>query len=126
MVEGKPYRYGLIVAGLCVVAVGLFVMSQERPHIYITMCILGVAMVCLGTTWSLCQCYPKVVLAQVQEKCPEAHSAAEDKRPPVVLLDVNDRRPGNDRLLSKAQMSQYHSCPTMHLVGDNPGSLCCE
>lgn len=60
MVEGKPYRYGLIVAGLCVVAVGLFVMSQERPHIYITMCILGVAMVCLGTMWSLCQCYPKV------------------------------------------------------------------
>lgn len=60
MVEGKPYRYGLIVAGLCMTAVGLFIMTQERPHIYGTMCGLGVIMVCLGTVWSLCQCYPKV------------------------------------------------------------------
>lgn len=60
MVEGKPYRYGLIAAGLCVTAVGLFIMSQERPHIYVTVCVLGVSMVCLGTVWSLCQCYPKV------------------------------------------------------------------
>lgn len=60
MVEGKPYRYGLIAAGLCVAAVGLFIMTQERPHIYATMCVLGIAMVCVGTVWSLCQCYPKV------------------------------------------------------------------
>lgn len=60
MVEGKPYRYGLIVAGLCVAALGLFIMTQERPHIYGTMCALGIVMVCVGTVWSLCQCYPKV------------------------------------------------------------------
>lgn len=60
MVEGKPYRYGLIVTGLCVVAVGLFIMMQERPHIYVTVCLLGATMVCVGTVWSLCQCYPKV------------------------------------------------------------------
>lgn len=63
MVEGKPYRYGLIAAGLCVVAVAMFIMIQERPHIYATLCTLGVAMVAIGTAWSLCQCYPKV------EKC---------------------------------------------------------
>ena len=60
MVEGKPYRYGLIAAGLCVAAVGLFIMTQEQPHIYASMCFLGVTMVCIGTVWSLCQCYPKV------------------------------------------------------------------
>lgn len=59
MVEGKPYRYGLIAAGLGVVAVGLFIMTQEQAHVYVTMCALGVSMVCVGTMWSFCQCYPK-------------------------------------------------------------------
>lgn len=60
MVEGKPYRYGLIVAGMSVVVFGLFTMIQERLHISATMWALGVIMLCVGTVWSLCQCYPKV------------------------------------------------------------------
>lgn len=65
MVEGKPYRYGLIVAGLSVVAMGLFIMIEERPHVYVTMCVLGIIMICAGTVWSLCQCYPKVMTLRV-------------------------------------------------------------
>lgn len=60
VMEEKPYRYGLIVAGFCVLAAGLFIMMQDKPHIYGTVCFLGASMVCVGTVWSLCQCYPKV------------------------------------------------------------------
>ncbi|XP_047444133.1 barttin isoform X1 [Mugil cephalus] len=82
MTEGKPYRYGLIVAGLSVAAVGLFIMTQERPHVYATMCALGIVMVCVGTAWSLCQCYPKVIVAprnQEKSRADLVRAAAEGK-----------------------------------------------
>uniref|UniRef100_A0A672FJ00 Barttin n=1 Tax=Salarias fasciatus TaxID=181472 RepID=A0A672FJ00_SALFA len=90
MAEGKPYRYGLMVAGMGMVAFGLFIMTQERTHIYATMCALGVTMLCVGTVWSLCQCYPKV--------------------------DTRERHSGNIRLLSEVEKNHSHSCPTLHLV----------
>uniref|UniRef100_A0A8C4E6Z6 Barttin n=1 Tax=Dicentrarchus labrax TaxID=13489 RepID=A0A8C4E6Z6_DICLA len=101
MVEGKPYRYGLIVAGLCVAAVGLFIMTQERPHIYATICVLGVGMVCVGTVWSLCQCYPKVDT---------------DCVPAETLPGFCGQKWSSSRLLPEALKSQCHSCPTLHLV----------
>ncbi|KAK2835824.1 hypothetical protein Q5P01_016308 [Channa striata] len=121
MVEGKPYRYGLIAAGLCVVAAGLFIMTQERPHIYTTMCLLGVAMVGAGTVWSLCQCYPKVVLTpHIQEKsleelmCPTAE--AKDERLPEALPSFCGKKSNSSRFLPETLKNQCHSCPTLHLV----------
>ncbi|XP_035510019.1 barttin [Morone saxatilis] len=121
MVEGKPYRYGLIVAGLCVAAVGLFIMTQERPHIYATICVLGVGMVCVGTVWSLCQCYPKVIFApEIQEKSLEdlvcTTAQAKDERPAEALPGFCGQKWSSSRLLPEALKSQCHSCPTLHLV----------
>ncbi|XP_023275886.1 barttin [Seriola lalandi dorsalis] len=122
MVEGKPYRCGLIAAGLCVAAVGLFIMTQERPHVYATMCVLGVSMVCVGTVWSLCQCYPKLTLAaQTQETSQQdlvcASADAQDERHPEALPGFcGQKSRSSSRLLPEAPKSQSHSCPTLHLV----------
>ncbi|XP_041646330.1 barttin isoform X2 [Cheilinus undulatus] len=82
MAEGKPYRYGLIAAGMCVLCVGLFIMTQEKPHVYMTMSALGVTMVTVGTAWSMCQCYPKVTVApESQESLKDGEEAVtQDQR----------------------------------------------
>ncbi|NXE12797.1 BSND protein, partial [Lophotis ruficrista] len=60
MAEEKTFRYGFIMLGFFLVMTGMFIMSVEKPQIYITFCVLGVLLVAVGITWSMCQCYPKV------------------------------------------------------------------
>uniref|UniRef100_A0A8C8SVE4 Barttin CLCNK type accessory subunit beta n=1 Tax=Pelusios castaneus TaxID=367368 RepID=A0A8C8SVE4_9SAUR len=60
MAEEKTFRYGLIVLGFFLVMVGMFIMSVDKPQVYITFCTLGVLAIAAGIIWSMCQCYPKV------------------------------------------------------------------
>ncbi|KAM3914181.1 barttin [Leptodactylus fuscus] len=77
MAEDKTFRYGLIVLGFFLIMIGMFIMSVDRPQIYITFCCIGVLLVFIGITWSICQCYPKITFVPVDmetvpfsEKCP--------------------------------------------------------
>ncbi|NWZ05109.1 BSND protein, partial [Agelaius phoeniceus] len=56
----KSFRYGFIILGFFLVMLGMFIMSMEKPQYYITFCVLGVLLVAVGITWSMCQCYPKI------------------------------------------------------------------
>ncbi|XP_062974258.1 barttin [Elgaria multicarinata webbii] len=85
MAEDKTFRYGLIVLGFFLVMIGMFIMSVEKPHIYITFCTLGILIIAVGIIWSMCQCYPKVRVVSVDTesetflvKKPAALSAEND------------------------------------------------
>ncbi|NXI58482.1 BSND protein, partial [Chloroceryle aenea] len=86
MAEEKTFRYGFIMLGFFLVMTGMFIMSVEKPQIYITFCALGVLLVAVGITWSMCQCYPKITFIPVD---------LEPKRfldhKPIVLLERNTR-----------------------------------
>ncbi|XP_062437560.1 barttin [Rhea pennata] len=58
--DEKTFRYAFIVLGFFLVMTGLFIMSVEKPQVYITFCTVGVLLVAVGVAWSMCQCYPRV------------------------------------------------------------------
>ncbi|XP_074120713.1 barttin [Sminthopsis crassicaudata] len=60
MAEEKTFRNGFIILGLFLLAVGMFIMTADRPQVYITFCVMGGIMLVSGVTWSMCQCYPKI------------------------------------------------------------------
>ncbi|XP_063200127.1 barttin [Chroicocephalus ridibundus] len=86
MAEEKTFRYGFIMLGLFLVMTGMFIMSVEKPQIYITFCALGVLLVAVGITWSMCQCYPKITFVPVDL---EAERFLDHK--PIVLPERDTR-----------------------------------
>ncbi|KAL7985044.1 hypothetical protein Chor_003614 [Crotalus horridus] len=68
MAEEKTFRYGLIVLGFFLVMIGMFIMSVEKPQIYITFCTLGVLVIAVGIIWSMCQCYPKIRVVSIDSE----------------------------------------------------------
>ncbi|NWS52432.1 BSND protein, partial [Chunga burmeisteri] len=83
MAEEKTFRYGFIVLGFFLVMTGMFIMSVEKPQIYITFCALGILLVAVGITWSMCQCYPKITFIPVDL---EAERFLDHK--PIILLQA--------------------------------------
>ncbi|XP_051481570.1 barttin [Apus apus] len=86
MAEEKTFRYGFIMLGFFLVMTGIFIMSVEKPHIYITFCALGVLLVAVGITWSMCQCYPKITFIPVDT---EAKQFLDHK--PILLQEGKTR-----------------------------------
>ncbi|XP_025062466.1 barttin isoform X9 [Alligator sinensis] len=82
MAEDKTFRYGLIMLGFFLVMIGMFIMSTDKPQVYITFCTLGVLIIAVGITWSMCQCYPKVTFAPIDA---EAEKFVSHK--PAVLIE---------------------------------------
>ncbi|NXJ93073.1 BSND protein, partial [Corythaixoides concolor] len=82
----KAFSYGFIMLGFFLVMTGMFIMSVEKPQIYITFCALGVLLVAVGITWSMCQCYPKIMFVPVDV---EAERYLDHK--PIVLPEKDSR-----------------------------------
>uniref|UniRef100_A0A452HVE7 Uncharacterized protein n=1 Tax=Gopherus agassizii TaxID=38772 RepID=A0A452HVE7_9SAUR len=91
MAEDKTFRYGLIVLGFFLVMIGMFIMSVDKPQVYITFCTLGVLTIAVGITWSMCQCYPKVgpsLLSVLSHSASLARGGyVQGKNRPQVLID---------------------------------------
>ncbi|XP_071421382.1 barttin [Pithys albifrons albifrons] len=85
MAEEKTFRYGFIILGFFLVMTGIFIMSVEKPHIYITFCVLGVLLIAVGITWSMCQCYPKITFIPVD---PEAERFLDHKSTVLPQKDI--------------------------------------
>ncbi|XP_061200701.1 barttin [Neopsephotus bourkii] len=114
MAEEKTFRYGFIILGFFLVMTGMFIMSVEKPQIYITFCALGVLLVAVGITWSMCQCYPKITFIPVDL---EAERFLEHK--PIVLLDKDTRllTPGIKQEASSAYEKSLPSYEQVQMQG---------
>ncbi|XP_067156888.1 barttin [Apteryx mantelli] len=95
MAEEKTFRYGFIMLGFFLVMTGLFIMSVDKPQIYVTFCALGILLVAVGITWSMCQCYPKITFVPADSETERflAPGAAAPPPPPPPVEKPGKQRP---------------------------------
>ncbi|NXJ49544.1 BSND protein, partial [Spizaetus tyrannus] len=132
MAEEKTFRYGFIMLGFFLVMTGMFIMSVEKPQIYITFCALGVLLVAVGITWSMCRCYPKITFIPVdleakrfldhkpivlperdtrlQAPCPNQEATSTYEKSPLSYERIRRQAVGSDPMLPPTAQSRPCSC----------------
>ncbi|XP_077134976.1 barttin isoform X2 [Ranitomeya variabilis] len=121
MAEDKTFRYGLIVLGFFLIMIGMFIMSVEKPQIYITFCCVGVLLVSVGITWSICQCYPKITFVPVDmETVPlsEKSSALANPEFPQKQWSTTPYTSAKDAAKYEASLPSYEQ---IHIKVEKPG-----
>ncbi|XP_043856030.1 barttin [Dromiciops gliroides] len=121
MADDKTFRYGFIILGLFLLAVGMFIMTADRPQVYITFCVFGGIMLISGVVWSMCQCYPKIAFIPADTDfesflSPKALGASEDgipekkgSQPPYSRLEEDEASMQNPPDYRHIQMKVFGS-----------------
>ncbi|KAM4021938.1 barttin [Anomaloglossus baeobatrachus] len=120
MAEDKTFRYGLIVLGFFLIMIGMFIMSVDKPQIYITFCCVGVLLVFVGITWSICQCYPKITFVPVDmETVPFSEkSALTNPELPQKQWSTTPYTSSKDAAKYEASLPTYEQ---IHIKVEEPG-----
>ncbi|OCT85057.1 hypothetical protein XELAEV_18023219mg [Xenopus laevis] len=121
MAEDKTFRYGLIILGFFLVMIGMFIMSVDKPQVYITFCSMGVLMIFIGITWSICQCYPKITFTPI-----DMEDDSFTEKSPVLPNDfIPDKQCSSTQYTSSKEAEVYEtglpSYDQIHIKVEEPG-----
>ncbi|OCT82767.1 barttin [Xenopus laevis] len=121
MAEDKTFRYGLIILGFFLVMIGMFIMSVDKPHVYITFCSIGVLMICIGITWSICQCYPKITFTPIDME----DDSLTEKSPVLKNDSIPEKQCSSTQYTSSKEAELYEiglpSYEQIHIKVEEPG-----